>query len=293
MINFQKEQGRSVKKISRILSKVSKIIDKKIIKLFMHKQHRHSKLVDAMLYSSLSKGKKIRPFLVFASASALGVKPLKMLNIAVSLELIHVYSLIHDDLPAMDDDDFRRQQKSCHKKFDEATAILAGDSLLTYAFEILSNNNNIFDAEIRCEIMFIISRAIGFNGMAGGQMLDLDNKNNIIPIEEVIKIQKLKTGKLFAACIECSLIVSKVNEEEKYIFREYINNFGLIFQIKDDIDDYLQAKSLNKEVGEMNIVNLVGLKKAKQKVQEIQHDINIILEKASFKTDLFRELCYL
>jgi farnesyl diphosphate synthase len=234
-----------------------------------------SKLVEAMRYSAMSSGKRIRPFLTIVSAQIFGVSPLESLNAAVAMELIHVYSLIHDDLPAMDNDDERRGQPTCHKKFDEATAILAGDALLTYAFEILSAPETGHDAVVRCELIKTIAVAAGFKGMAGGQMLDLETANQKITKEQLARVHRLKTGELFMAACEAGAILGRASPEARHALRYYAHDLGLAFQIKDDILDHCGVSEGKIEVDEQNhkkpkenasVVDVIGLEHATQQL---------------------------
>jgi len=272
------------KSLDEIINQTAKIIDNRINHIFLNKPQ--SDLLSAMKYSSISKGKKIRPLIIFISASSLGIAPRKMLDIAVAIELIHTYSLIHDDLPSMDDDDIRRQKPSCHKKFGEATAILAGDALLTFAFEIISENKVNFSYKIKCQMLNAIAKSIGFMGMAGGQDLDLKFQNNQISLDKLLEIQKLKTGKLFELCIELAIIASEKNDQNCQILREYIKNFGLIFQIKDDIEDF---NNNPENLSEMNIVKIIGIKKTQQKLIEFKNNASKIF-KQNISRNLFIEL---
>jgi farnesyl diphosphate synthase len=256
----------------------------------------NSAILEAMSYSVLASGKRIRPFLLFASADIFGVSLSKCLNVASAIEFIHVYSLIHDDLPAMDNDDFRRGQLSNHKKFNEATAILAGDALLTYAFEILSHPNTNPDAHIRCELIQIIAKASGFLGMVGGQMLDIQNKNNIT-IEEIINLHRLKTGELFMASAECGAIMGRANLQEKQAIKHYAKDLGIAFQIQDDILDYLGTKlgktnldETNNNSQETSIVNIIGLDSAKQHLQFLKQQTNEHLQIFGDKASILCQL---
>ena len=156
----------------------------------------------------------------------------KTLNVAAALEFIHTYSLIHDDLPAMDDDDLRRNRATCLKEFDEATAILAGDALLTYAFEILARGETHFDANVRCELISLFAKSSGFNGMVGGQMIDLESVGLDISKAQLAKLHRLKTGELFIAAAESGAILARAGIAEINALRYYANDLGLAFQIK-------------------------------------------------------------
>ncbi len=245
-----------------------------------------------MRYSALSSGKRIRPFIVLASAQIFGISVLKSLNAAVALEFIHVYSLIHDDLPAMDNDDFRRGKPSNHKKFNEATAILAGDALLTYAFEILADPKTHADPAIRCELIKTTAKAAGFMGMAGGQMIDLEKSNQKISKEILAKLQRLKTGELFMAAAEMGAIIGRCAPNERKALRYFANDLGLAFQIKDDILDHQEIEETGhkKPKDNASIVDLVGIKTAEEQLkilheQSIAH-LKIFGDKAKLLVDL-------
>lgn len=258
-----------------------------------------SKIVEAMRYSALSEGKKIRPFLLMTCAEIFGTPIISALDAAVAIEFVHVYSLIHDDLPAMDDDDFRRNKPTCHKKFDEATAILAGDALLTYAFEILSNSKTHKNPEIRCELIKILAQAAGFRGMVGGQMMDLENLNNKISKEELANLHRLKTGELFMASCEMGAVLGHATKEERQALRYYAHDIGLAFQIRDDILDHKGINSGKIEIDETHpkkskenasIVDIVGMDHALQqltllKTQAIAH-VKIFGDKAKILHEL-------
>jgi farnesyl diphosphate synthase len=170
-----------------------------------------SRVTEAMRYTALSGGKRIRSFLVTASAELFNVEKHSALRVAAAIEMIHCYSLIHDDLPAMDDDDLRRGQPTCHIKFDEATAILAGDALLTKAFEVVSSEKTHINSTIRAELVFALARASGDSGMVGGQMLDLVAEDNILNMPEVTRLQRMKTGALIAVSCEAGAILGKAS----------------------------------------------------------------------------------
>jgi len=250
-----------------------------------------SKIVEAMRYSALSGGKRIRPFLVMAIANIFNFPANKSLNCATAIEFVHVYSLIHDDLPAMDNDDFRRGKLSNHKKFDEATAILAGDALLTLAFELLTNPDTHGNAEIRCELIKTLSSSAGYKGMVGGQMIDIENIDKKISQEQIINLHSLKTGELFMASAECGAILGGADKKERFALRQYAHDLGLAFQIKDDILDHIENQVGKNEINEMShkkpkenasIVDLIGVEKAEQKLK-------ILNEQAKDHLKIFKE----
>ncbi|MFL3876509.1 polyprenyl synthetase family protein [Wolbachia endosymbiont of Trichogramma kaykai] len=195
-------------------------------------ENSENRLISAMRYVLLAPAKHIRSFLVIASSSIFNIKVEKAITAAAAIEFIHAYSLIHDDLPCMDNSDTRRGQPSCHKKFGEATAVLAGDALLTLAFEVLSLLN--------CEIIKVLSQAIGMKGMVGGQILDIG-----VDFDKIKEIHLMKTAKLFAASCEIGAIIGGGTDKEREALYNYGINLGLIFQSKDDIEDYEQDKTNN------------------------------------------------
>lgn len=266
-----------------LIKQTIELVDQKITDLLPKKQDR---ICQAMRYSALSPGKRLRPFLLMRSADIFNVPQQYSLRAAAALEITHSYSLIHDDLPAMDDDDFRRGMPSCHKKFDEATAILAGDALLTISFEILTHEDTHPDPSIRCELVKSLAKNIGYSGMAGGQMLDLIyEKETNINYAQLVNSQYMKTAKLFMACCEMGAILGSASKEEKESLLEFGKNFGLAFQFIDDLEDILKPKPLSNN----NIIQIIGkektlteaknfIKKSREKIK-IFNDKNIFLDK--------------
>tara|TARA_Y100000389_G_C17461290_1_gene521930 strand:+ start:378 stop:1262 length:885 start_codon:yes stop_codon:yes gene_type:complete len=277
--------------LAKELQKCSLLLNKRINKILPINNY-NSKIIDAMRYCVLSSGKRIRPFLVINSAKLFDVSVSESINTAIAIEFIHTYSLIHDDLPAMDNDDMRRGALTCHKKFDEATAILTGDAFLTYAFEILSNPDTHNDPEIRCKLIEIIAKSAGFNGMVGGQMMDLENGNNNISSHEMAKLHRLKTGELFMSCVEAGAILGGANVRQKKALRYYAHDLGLAFQIKDDILDHCDndnnIKCRNKN--ETSIVELIGIEGARKQLNLLKSQaiarLSIFGKKANILIDL-------
>lgn len=216
----------------------SDVIKSKISELLDCNKNKENIIVEAMQYMLLSNGRMIRPFLVFATNSIFSKNiPNYVVNLATAIEMIHTYTLIHDDLPAMDNDDFRRGKLSCHKKFKESTAILTGDSLLTLAFEMLSNLDNNLNPKFQLIIINELSKFIGYKGLILGQILDLNtNKDNYDEIG-LEKLRKLKTANLFIASCKCSAILNNANDKEIEMLCSFGEKLGLAYQIKDDIDD--------------------------------------------------------
>lgn len=258
-------------------------------------QGDEKRVVEAMQYSVMNGGKRLRPFLVTESAKLFGISSQQAFYTAAALEMLHSYSLIHDDLPAMDNDDLRRGKPTCHKQFDEATAILAGDGLLTYAFEVLSNQKTHPQAEVRLELITLLSNAAGaFNGMIAGQMLDLyaEKLSNPQNPENLIKnIEEMKTGRLLRFACEAGAVLGKATSEQKQALIEYSRKIGMAFQIADDIldvegDQALVGKTLNKdaEQGKITFVSIYGLEEARRiarvLIEEAQQVLNIFGDKA-------------
>jgi farnesyl diphosphate synthase len=254
-----------------------------------------SRLYEAMRYSSLSEGKRLRPFLTVATANLFGVSQSSSLQLAAAIEFVHTYSLIHDDLPAMDDDDIRRGKASCHIKFDEATAILAGDALLTFAFEILADRSTHPSHSVRCELVKCMAKAAGANGMVGGQMVDLDSDSREMSINEIINLQRLKTGELFAVSCEGGAILGNAPEHLRKLVKGYAHDIGLAFQITDDLldakaNDNSDSDRMDKSSDKATFVSAMGAKKAKDQAKILAEQAVRHLHTFGKKADLLREL---
>lgn len=251
----------------------------------------------AMRYSALSGGKRLRPFLTVASANLFGVSGESSLTAAAAIELIHTYSLVHDDLPAMDDDDLRRGQPSCHIKFGEAAAILAGDALLTYAFEILSDEKTHADPQVRCQLIKAVSKAAGQQGMVGGQMMDMEAENEKLEAEEIIRLQRLKTGELFAISCEIGAILGKAPQHMRTVLRAYAHDLGLAFQITDDLLDALGTREdtgkkvkKDKAAGKATLVSVLGIERAREQADMLAEQAITHLKVFDKRADLLRDL---
>lgn len=211
---------------------------------------RPERLMASMRYGVLNGGKRLRPFLVMESAALFGAHEEAALRVAAALESIHCYSLVHDDLPAMDDDDLRRGQPTLHKAFDEASAILAGDSLLTYAFDIIASEETGLDAATRLELVLSLARAAGPGGMAGGQALDLMAEEQNPDEAGIITLQAMKTGALIRFACESGAIIGGATTQERERLAEFGSAIGLAFQLADDLLDVTSdAASLGKAAG--------------------------------------------
>ena len=232
-----------------------------------------STLAEAMRYAVLGGGKRLRPFLLIQSARLFGVDESRALDPACALECVHCYSLVHDDLPAMDDDAVRRGRPTVHVAFGEATAILVGDALLTLAFEIMSGNSADTDPAIRAELVHLLARAAGWHGMALGQALDLDAERNDLKAEQVAAMQALKTGALFGFACEAGAVLGRADASKRAALKDYASALGQAFQLADDLlDAEGSAEAVGKAVakdadrGKATLVGLLGMDAAKARL---------------------------
>lgn len=241
------------------------------------------RLWQAMRYSSLEGGKRLRPFLVLAGAEIFSIARPAALRVAAAVEMVHCYSLVHDDLPAMDDDDLRRGQLTTHRQFDEATAILAGDALLTMAFEVLAAEETHGDATVRCALIRDLAAAAGPRGMVGGQMLDLLAPELELDVSGITRLQQMKTGRLFTFSAMAGATMAKASANLRHALRAYAHDLGLAFQIVDDLldaegdaEDVGKATGKDADRGKATFVSLLGNERAREQAemlieQAIQH----------------------
>jgi len=237
-----------------------------------------ARLVEAMRYAAIGGGKRVRPLLVLSTANLFGVTRDAAVQTGTAVEAIHVYSLIHDDLPCMDDDAMRRGKPTVHQAFDEATAVLAGDALHALAFEMLADSGVGSDPFVRSELIATLGTASGMNGMAGGQMMDIvaDESGVDYDLHAVTRLQQLKTGALLAASVEMGAILGRVPPEGRAHLRAYARDIGLAFQIADDLldatgDEATAGKALRKddEQGKQTFVTLMGVDKAREQARAL------------------------
>lgn len=271
--------------IKNDLALARKQLDKNLEKYLILPRGKERRLTESMRYSVLGGGKAFRAFLVLTVGKMLGLKKQNALQIATALEMVHSYSLIHDDLPAMDNDTLRRGKPTTHIAFDEATAILAGDSLLTLAFEVLSDKKTHPDAEIRGQLIHLLAQKAGKNGMAGGQMIDLIGEKEKLNLQEVAYLQSLKTGCLLNYAVMAPAIAAKANKNQKKALEQYAQAIGLMFQITDDILDIEGSQEdMGKTLGKDNkekkatFVSLLGLEQARQKALSLEKEALKALE---------------
>ena len=262
--------------LERALGETAAAVDDMLARLLPAPSGLEGRVADAMRYATLAGGKRPRPFLLVTSARLFGVEGEPALRAASAVEMIHCYSLVHDDLPAMDDDDLRRGQPTCHIQFGEATAILAGDALLTFAFEVLGDAATHADPAVRCELMRGLAVASGTAGMVGGQMIDLRAADNDLDIDGVTRLQNLKTGALIAFSCEGGAILGEAPAEERAALAAYGRDLGLAFQIADDLLDVEGSavelgKAVGKDVGQgkATFVGLLGVDGARDYSREL------------------------
>ncbi|WP_417449688.1 polyprenyl synthetase family protein [Kordiimonas sp.] len=241
------------------------------------------RVVEAMRYSVFSGGKRLRPFLVLASAELFGVDRTQALRVAAAIECIHCFSLVHDDLPAMDDDDLRRGQPTVHKAFDEATAILAGDALQSLAFEILSSEETHSDPFVRLTLVNELARASGHHGMVGGQIIDLTADRYDMDENFIHRLQQMKTGALISFSAEAGAIMGHASKAARASIQGYARDLGIAFQIADDLldvegEEHEVGKAVGKDAdaGKATLVSLMGLERARNQArmlsdQAIEH----------------------
>lgn len=237
-----------------------------------------ARLVEAMRYAAIGGGKRVRPLLVVSTAEMYGVDRDAAVQAGTAVEAIHVYSLIHDDLPCMDNDDLRHGKPTVHKVYDDATAVLAGDALHALAFDMLADEGTSSDPFVRSELIATLGKASGMSGMAGGQMMDIvaDEEGVDYDLHTITRLQQLKTGALLAASVEMGAILGKVSPEGRSHLRAYSRDIGLAFQIADDLldvtgDQEKAGKALRKddEQGKQTFVTLMGVDKAREQARAL------------------------
>ncbi len=262
----------------------AKKVDKFLINFI--KNQKNSLLVKPMMYGVISGGKKIRSTIIFDTGKIFNINEKNLINICAAVECIHSYSLIHDDLPCMDNDMVRRGKPSTHVKFGEASAVLAGSSLLTLAFEIIANKKYSLNPKFKNEIIRSLASCSGHTGIAGGQELDLKFENKKKKFNQIIDMQKKKTGKLFNFCLHAVGIIAKKNNKEKKILSELGEEIGLLFQLADDFLDNKGSKKIvgkpvkkDKKKGKSTLLNLMGENRAYFYANNLKKNILRKLEK--------------
>ncbi len=283
--------------LERELRETEAAVNQALARLLPRPDGLEMRVAEAMRYATLAGGKRLRPFLVVASARLFDVDAAAALQCGAAVEMVHTYSLVHDDLPAMDNDDVRRGQPTCHVKFDDATAILAGDALLTLAFETLSAPTTHRDPAVRCELIRGLAVAGGPAGMVGGQMIDLLAEKRELDIDGVIHLQSLKTGALIAFSCEAGAILGCAAPALRAVLAAYGRDLGLAFQIADDLLDVEgeqteMGKAVGKDAaaGKATIVGLLGVERARRRARDLADQAVARLEPFAERADRLREV---
>ena len=280
-------------------ARVSSAVDRLFERYLADPGDGRDRLFAAMRHAGIGGGKRLRPLLTVAAARLFGMDEERSIRVGAAIEAIHVYSLIHDDLPCMDDDDLRRGKPTVHKAFDDATAVLAGDCFHDLAFEILSDVATHEDPFVRAELVLELARASGPHGMAGGQMLDLDAEGETLDLGAISRLQQLKTGALIEYAVEAVCIMGRLEPRARTPYRGYARDIGLAFQIADDLldhggDEAVAGKRLNKDAkaGKATFVSLMGEERARQQCTMLVHQAIEHLGDHGAEADLLRAIAH-
>lgn len=279
----------------KALRQTAELIDKDLAEFIPDNNGPEKQLYEAMRYAALAGGKRLRAFLVIQSADLFSVPRIHSTRVASAIELVHCYSLIHDDLPCMDDDDLRRGVPTVHKKFDEATAVLSGDALQSLAFEILGDPNTHPSAEVRVSLVSCLAHAIGLRGMVGGQTMDIYANSKDIDMQTITRLQQLKTGALISFACEAGAILGHASPAQRHALKAYSHDLGLAFQIADDIldiegsaEEMGKATQKDSDAGKATFVSLMGLEDAKIHASMLADQAVTHLDIFGPKADLLR-----
>ncbi|MFB3134247.1 MAG: polyprenyl synthetase family protein [Rhodospirillales bacterium] len=279
------------------LAEDARAVTETLNRLLSTEDSAEARLTEAMRYATLNGGKRVRPFLVMSSARLFNVAESSSLRVAAAVEMVHCYSLVHDDLPAMDDDELRRGQPTCHVRFNEATAILAGDALLTKAFQVLADPDTHPNPAVRSDLVAELAHAAGDEGMVAGQMRDLMAEDTAFGMSEVTRLQRLKTGMLIGFACESGAILGKAPEAARHALRAYVHDLGLAFQIVDDLldvegDEKEVGKKTGKDqaAGKATFVSLLGRDRARAQADMLAGQAAQHLELFAEKANHLREL---
>jgi farnesyl diphosphate synthase len=276
-------------------SRVSAEVDNFFLSLLSSPGDGRDRLFEAMRHAAVGGGKRLRPLLTVAACRLFAMDRERAIRVGSAIEAIHVYSLIHDDLPCMDDDDMRRGKPTVHKAFGEAEAVLAGDSLHAMAFEILADPGTHEDPFIRAELVLELARAAGPTGMAGGQMLDMEAEGRALDIPAITRLQQLKTGALIEYSVEAACIMNRMPPEARTPYRGYARNIGLAFQIADDLIDHSgdpeaagKRTGKDREKGKATFVSVMGEDRARQQARMLVDQACEHLAEHGAEADLLR-----
>ncbi|WP_142848273.1 polyprenyl synthetase family protein [Telmatospirillum sp. J64-1] len=284
-------------RLEEALASTAQVVADEIELLLPRSSDPEAQLTEAMRYACLNGGKRLRPFLVMTGARMFHVAEQSARRVAAAIEMLHCYSLVHDDLPAMDDDDLRRGRPTCHRQFDEATAILAGDALLTKSFEILGDEGTHSDPAVRCALVVALAEAAGHRGMVGGQMVDLMAASIDMDMPAITRMQQMKTGRLICFSCEAGAILGKAPQPLRHALRAYAHDLGLAFQIADDLLDVEgdaaqvgKAVRKDEEAGKATFVSLLGVERARAQARMLADQAVAHLDPFDSEADLLRDV---
>lgn len=280
------------------LQTAAESVDRELGRLLPLTDEVEAQLFEAMRYAVLSGGKRLRPFIVMSSGSMFNIAPEQVVRVAAAVELVHAYSLVHDDLPSMDNDDLRRGQPTVHVKYDEATAVLVGDALLTLAFEILARTETSADPKVRADLVLALAKAAGAHGMVGGQMLDLLAENERLDENQTVRLQRLKTGEMIAFSGEAGAILARADHVHRHALRMFAHDLGLAFQITDDLldvegsaDEVGKAVGKDAAAGKSTFLDVLGVDGARERAGLLAQQAKTHLEMFGSKAEPLRQLC--
>ena len=284
-------------RLQTAMDDVAESLERTLLRLLPDTDLPEAPLFDAMRYGVLDGGKRLRPFMVVEAAKLFNVDSYRARRVAAAIEMVHCYSLVHDDLPAMDNSPLRRGKPSVHIQYDEATAILAGDALLTLAFEVLSDAETHEDPRVRCQLVTELAQAAGGHGMVGGQMLDLIGENEEFDLGTISRLQRMKTGKLMCFACEAGAILGKAGEPQRKALRNFAHDLGLAFQVTDDIldveaDPSETGKPANQDdnAGKSTFVSEMGIQNAKERAEMLVGQAVRHLHVCGGRADILRDL---
>jgi farnesyl diphosphate synthase len=285
-------------KLKQAMEECRESVNRTIGHLLPSSELAEAPLFDGMRYAVLNGGKRLRPFMVMEGARIFGVDAARARRAAAAAEFIHCYSLIHDDLPSMDNSDTRRGKPSLHKAYGEATAILAGDALQALAFEVLADPETHEDPRVRIELVGNLAGASGMNGMVGGQMLDMIGEKQEFDVGTISRLQRMKTGKLIAFCCEAGAILGKANPAHRQALRNYAHDLGLAFQVTDDLLDAEgnpaeMGKPANQDGKKATFVTAMGIEQARQRAEMlVEQSISHLRVFDEGRVDLLKNLAH-
>ena len=285
-------------KLQQAMEECRENVNRTIANLLPGTELAEAPLFDGMRYAVLNGGKRLRPFMVMEGARVFGVDAGRARRVAAAVEFIHSDSLIHDDLPAMDNSDTRRGKPSLHKAYDEATAILAGDGLQALAFDILADSETHEDPRVRIELVSNLASAAGPHGMVGGQMLDMIGEKQEFDVGTISRLQRLKTGKLIVFCCEAGAILGRANPAHRQALRNYAHDLGLAFQVTDDLLDAegnakTMGKPANQDGKKATFVTAMGLDQARQRAEMlVEQAVSHLRTFDEGRVDLLKDLAY-